>query len=371
MPLVTVLAAACAAAVAWVAACRCQRGRRRETERRLNEADAHLRALVDHSSSAIYVKDRQRRYLVANRRHIELWPGMGNFRPGMTPSDFFPADVAGSFAESDDRVFDSGRKYTFEEDIPHVEGMRTYLSSKFPVYDTDGRIIAVGGISTDITDLKLARASIARKELVLRRLIEVQEAEKQRLCHEFHDGLIQYVVGSKMLLDSLDRSRLPPECSATLDAVIENLSRGLDDGRRVIRGIRPAALDDLGLAAALEDLCGQSWPAGPTIDAEIDPGIDDVSAALQTTVYRVVQESLSNVRRHSEAGRVTLTARKGADGIEVAITDTGRGFDMSTEGRVGFGLIGMEERVRLAGGDFRIEAAPGRGTHVAIRLPLA
>lgn len=364
------LLAVATAAGGWFAARWLARRAQRDTERQLRDADAQLHSLVDHSSSVIYLKDREHRFLMVNRRHMELWPEARDFRPGMTPFDIVPADVAQWFCDSDDTVWQSGAEYTFEEEVPHADGMHTYVSSKFPVRDTAGTIIAIGGISTDITELKRARASIARKEQVLRRLIDVQENEKQRLCHEFHDGLIQYVVASKMLLESLDRGRLHPECLSTIDTVVGHLGRGLADGRRAIRGIRPAALDDLGLAAAVEELCGQPWPDGPAITAQVDPAVDGLPGSLQTTAYRVVQESLSNACRHSGAANATVTVRRDDDGIEVVVADDGRGFDPDAPRRDGFGLIGVEERVRLGGGEVRVESNPGDGTRVVVRLPL-
>lgn len=364
--LIAIVAALCGwwAALAWAG-----RGRR-DVERRLHDANAHLHEVIDHSSSVIYLKDQNRRYLLVNRRHLEVFPQMQNFRPGMTPSDFFSEDTARSFCESDDAVWRSGREHTFEESIPHDDGLHTYVSSKFPVRDAAGRIIAVGGISTDVTDLRRARENLARTDRILRRLIELQEHEKQMLCHEFHDGLIQYAVGSKMLLESLDRSGLPADCVATINAVVEQLARGLEDGRRVIRGIRPAALDDLGIAAAIHDLCHQERPGGPVIDACIDPAAEAIPDGLQTTVYRVVQESLGNACRHSLADRVQVAVRLDGDAVEVVVADNGCGFDLCVHDRTGFGLLGMGERVRLAGGEFTVDTSPGAGTRVRARLPV-
>jgi len=365
-----ILPAAVAAVVAWFAS-RWWTGRaQRDAERRLGDSDARLQALVDNSSAAIFLKDRQRRYLLVNRRHLEFWPEIRGFRPGMTPSDFFPEDIAMSSGESDDAVWTSGRPYTFERTWRRGSDVRTYMTSKFPVRDATGVMIAIGGITTDISELKQAQESVARKQKLLGRLIDVQETEKMRLCHEFHDGLIQYVVGSKMLLESLDRSLLTPDCVTTIDAVIDNLSRGLEDGRRVIRGIRPAALDDLGLAAALEELCAQTHPGGPGITAEIDPFVDGIPHGLQTTVYRVVQESLGNACRHSGADSVAVTVRLASEAVEIVVADMGHGFDPGASNRAGFGLIGMTERVQLAGGELGVESAPGQGTRVTARLPL-
>jgi PAS domain S-box-containing protein len=340
------------------------------SRRRLREKDSQLRSLIDHSTASIYVKDLQGRYLLVNRRHAEIWPTMRHFRPGTTPYDWFPADVARNFVETDGQVWKSGRELTFEEVIPHPDGPHDYVSVKFPIFNSKGHVIAVGGISADVTELKQARESLERKERVLRRLIEVQESEKQILCHEFHDGLIQYAVGSKMMLESLPLDRLEPEVAATVDAVVEFLSKGLEDGRRVIRGIRPAALDDLGLKAALEELVGQFTEMAVGVEADLDEGIDGIPRSLQTTVYRIVQESLSNARKHAAAGSIRVRARRAGDRVDVEVEDSGCGFDVRAAGQRGFGLVGMSERVLLAGGTCRVESEPGAGTRITVRLPL-
>jgi two-component system NarL family sensor kinase len=231
-------------------------------------------------------------------------------------------------------------------------------------------VTAVGGISADISDLERARGELAEREKLLRSLLEVQETEKQFLCHEFHDGLIQYAVGSKMLLEGLREGSLPESSRAAIDSVIECLAKGIEDGRRVIRGIRPAALDDLGLRAALEELGEELRETGMVVESRFDTRIDAIPPRLQTTVYRVVQESLNNVRKHSGSPRVIVTVAHAADGIEIGVEDFGRGFDPATPAGPGFGLVGVRERVRLSGGACRIESAPGTGTRITVRLPL-
>lgn len=344
---------------------------RRTAERLAREKDSLLRTLVDHSSAAIYLKDPEGRYLLVNRRHLELFPQMREFQPGSTPFDWFPAELARSFIETDAEVFRTGQTITFREVLtrpgdPH----RTYLSVKFPVLDDGGNIVAVGGISADISDLEAARRELEQRERLLRNLIEVQEEEKQLLCHEFHDGLIQYAVGSKMLLEGLRETVLPESCRAVVDSVIDCLAKGIEDGRRVIRGIRPAALDDLGLRAALDDLADELRASGTRVETVLDPSIDLLPASLQTTLYRIAQESFNNVRKHSGSPSVRLTIAQAAGRVELIAEDAGRGFDQSAAGGEGFGLLGVRERVRLAGGECVVESAPGRGTRLRVSLPV-
>jgi len=343
---------------------------RRTAERQAREKESLLKALVDHSSAAIYLKDSKGRYLMANRRHLEILPAMREFCPGSTPCDRFPTALAQSFVETDAEVFRTGQTLTYREVLPQGEEQHTYLSVKFPVLDEGGGVIAVGGISADISELEQAQRDLEKRERLLRTLIEVQENEKQLLCHEFHDGLIQYAVGSKMLLEALRERELDPPCREVVRSVIDCLAKGIEDGRRVILGIRPAALDDLGLRAALDDLAYDLRGAGISVEAVLDPAIDLIAPQLQTTLYRVAQESLNNVRKHSGSATVRLTVVREASNIMLTTEDAGQGFQQAAAGPEGFGLLGMRERVRLLGGVCVVESAPGQGTRVRVSLPV-
>ena len=213
-------------------------------------------------------------------------------------------------------------------------------------------------------------SELHHREAMLRRLIDTQEQEKQSLCHEFHDGLIQYAVGSRMLLESYVRNHPDVPQRDVIGTVIDHLGRGIDDGRLLIRGIRTAVLDDLGLAAALHDLVDQSATSGIVVTLDLPADLDTLPPVLETTVYRVVQEALANVRRHAGVTAARVALSRHADRLDLAISDQGRGFDPGAAKLRGFGLAGMIERTRLAGGTCAIDSAPGRGTRISIRLPL-
>lgn len=238
--------------------------------------------------------------------------------------------------------------------------------------DDEGRPQRATGVCIDVTERTLAYRALEQKEEMLRRLIEVQENEKFLLCHEFHDGLIQWACGARMLLEGCRHKASPgwtAEEAQIVDTVIDCLGRGIEDGRRVIRGIRPGVLDDLGLEAALHDLADQLAAAGVTVEVRVDPAVDVLSARTQTTLYRVVQEALSNIRRHSGAERCSIELLCIDGELVLTIRDSGTGFDPQAR-TPGFGLVGMMERMRLAGGSCRIDSAPATGTTVMARLPL-
>jgi PAS domain S-box-containing protein len=237
-----------------------------------------------------------------------------------------------------------------------------------PVRDDRNVIDHYVGTLIDMTNLRAVSTELEQKERVLSRLLEVQEQERQSLCHEFHDGLIQYAIASKMLLEGL-QERLPPDCASVLDAVVTCLRDGIEDGRRVIRGIRSSVLDDLGLAAAVDDLIEHGLGDAVTVVRTVDDEIDALPPATQTTLYRVIQESLHNVRKHSGSPRAVVDLRVSSALVELSVQDFGRGFDVEAGRRRGCGLLGMSERVRLAGGLCRIESRPGEGTRVVVTMP--
>ncbi|MFM7520973.1 MAG: sensor histidine kinase [Planctomycetota bacterium] len=212
--------------------------------------------------------------------------------------------------------------------------------------------------------------ALARKEEILRNLIEAQEYEKQTIGHDIHDGLLQYAIGSRMLLESLVHDHPERPGSDVPDTVLAYLGKGIEEGRQVVRGMRPPLLDDLGLRAALEDLAEQFTDMGVCVESRIDADLAAVSPSLQTTIYRVTQESLNNVRKHNGGDRAVVSLRHIDGGLRLEVEDHGRGFDVDAVGPRGFGLIGMTERVRLAGGTLRIDSGAGRGTRVRADLPL-
>jgi len=155
-----------------------------------------------------------------------------------------------------------------------------------------------------------------------------------------------------------------------IDAAIGSLRKGVEDGRRAIRGIRPAVLDDSGLEAAIEDLIDHFSSSEIMITSKCDPEIGRLPKAIQTTVYRVVQESLNNASKHSGTDVVRIELKKVNGELQFEIRDFGSGFDVESGYKRSFGLRGMIERVRLLGGECIIESEQDAGTRVSVRLPI-
>ncbi len=343
---------------------------RKTAEDALRTKESQLRGILDNTTAVIYLKDLEGRYILVNRRHKMLFQQKGEAVTGRMTSEIHPFTVARRLIDADRKVIQEQAPLVFEEVAHHEDGPHTYRSIKFPVLDDAGEMIAIGGISTDISDLKEAHEALKNKEELLRNLIEVQENEKQRLCHEFHDGLIQYAVSVKMLLESSRRSQPSLMDSAILEEAISDLRSGIDDGRRTLRGIRPAVLDDSDLNAAIQDLINHSPAPGIMVTFDCDPQIGRLPESIQTTVYRVVQEALTNARKHSGTDVVRINLQKSNGTLSLEVRDFGCGFDPRTARSRGFGLLGMTERVRLLGGECVIRSETDEGTWIRVCLPL-
>ncbi len=331
--------------------------------------EAQLQAILANTTSLIFLKDPRGRYLLANPRWYDVLHKKPEEVIGKTDYEVFPKEFANVFVESDETVKQSGVPHTFEENAPQDDGVHTYISVKFPIRDDHGALTATGGIATDITDLKQANAALEGERNLLRNYIDVQENEKQFICYEIHDGIIQYTAGALMLLESYRRQQSDAEGAAALDSIIDNLRIAVDEGRRVIQGVRPTVLDDGGVVPAIEDLVARSSDG---LEVEfVHNDVGRLPKALETALYRVTQEALTNARLHSGSRHVWVKLQRKGDDLQLEIEDQGKGFDVRAPRGKSFGLLGITERVRLLGGQSAIHSKPGEGTRIVVHLQVS
>jgi signal transduction histidine kinase len=205
-----------------------------------------------------------------------------------------------------------------------------------------------------------------------RRSLAATEAERHRWARELHDETLQALGGLRVLLSSASRLDDPDAMRAAMRDAAEQLTGDIESLRSLIVELRPPALDQLGLAPALTSLA-QRTGAVNEIDVRTDvelPHDRRLTPELETTVYRVVQESLTNVVKHARAASVDLAVRCEGAQIEISVADDGIGFDPDGGVATGFGVIGMRERIELAGGELSVLRGPEAGTVVRARLPL-
>jgi signal transduction histidine kinase len=213
---------------------------------------------------------------------------------------------------------------------------------------------------------------------LLARVIEAQEAERARVSRDLHDqigqSLTAVLLGQRLLLDALDPNDPElREAHARAEEVRSLAAAALNDVRQLAFELRPIVLDDIGLVAAVQRLAADLADRHQ-LDLNVDlDGLSDESrlpADIETVVYRVVQEALTNVTRHARAAQVRVSVVVAAGRLRAEITDDGAGFEPTPEKLRSLGLAGMVERATLVGGEVRITSAPSAGTTVRLDLPV-
>jgi two-component system, NarL family, sensor histidine kinase DevS len=283
-------------------------------------------------------------------------------------------------------VSDHPRSYGFPEHHPPMESFlgvpiliggeafgNLYLTEKeggdFDEVDEESVIILAEWAAIAIANAR----SVARDRL--RRTMEASERERKFWARELHDETLQGLAALRVLLGSALRVGTPEAMSGAIDQATDELGGEIDKLRALITELRPAALDELGLMAAIEALTERSaTTAGLDIKTDFALpetwGRERLDPELESTVYRLVQEALTNVVKHARAERVDLKVSMDGDAVTVSVRDDGVGFDPATTSD-GFGLVGMRERLELIGGHVQVSSAPGQGTEVRAELPVS
>lgn len=226
----------------------------------------------------------------------------------------------------------------------------------------------------------VAEAVAAERQALLKQVVRAQEEERRRLSHDVHDSLTQLAHAAALRLDALAEDlapTLPPEYRRDLERARDLTRSTARAARRLIAGLRPEALDHLGLVGALRaevealrgDGCKVAFRDG-------DLGSVRLGEEAEITLYRVAQEALTNVRKHAGSTSVHLELRRRNGEVRLVVRDRGRGFEpgagpASGEPSRHMGVVGMRERVELLGGAFALRSAPGAGTRIEVRLPVA
>jgi PAS domain S-box-containing protein len=294
--------------------------------------------------------------------HISAWERL------LHPGDVEPAQ----------RVHESVKRgastYEGEFRLRHKDGHYVdVLSRGYPVRrDPGGPVVRIVGTHFDLTERKRAEAERSRTEF-LTRLVFAQEDERRRIAREMHDQFGEQLTALALRIRTLkeacgdrDDWRVHVE---SIEAIAQRLDRDVDT---LVWELRPTALDDLGLRAALANYV-QDWSNRVGISATLHSSglLDDrLPSDAETALYRIAQEALTNVAKHARAGKVEIILERRADNVLLIIEDDGIGFDPAAAGGAGtgFGLLGMQERAGLVGAMLEIESSSGKGTTVLVRM---
>jgi PAS domain S-box-containing protein len=239
--------------------------------------------------------------------------------------------------------------------------------------ELEGRPLAMV-ICADVTARHAAEEALRRKEQSLRQLLEVYERHRQLMAYEIHDGVTQPLAGALMTLEGTV-PLLQENCANVtrqgFSRVADLLREGIAQSRRLMGGLRPPVLDESGLPAALDYLAHEvRKDSGIEVALALEMEAGRLAAPLETAVFRIVQEGLANVGRHSRSPSARVAVLQKGDRLRIEVEDQGVGFDPEAVDPARFGLQGIRERARLLGGEATIQSAPGRGTRIAVDLPV-
>jgi PAS domain S-box-containing protein len=324
-------------------------------------------------------------YVFSHQRMTKVNPAMAaQFRAspaeliGRTPSEFFRHDPAAG-RRGWRMLFDAGHTHSITDER-RLDGSTMWVEGDYMCfYDADGRITGHFGIQRDVTDRILAAEELERSRTELRalaaRLQTTREEERTRIAREIHDELGQALTALKLDVAWLG-TRQPRGNSGAHRISDLSITARIDETMQIVRRIaselRPSVLDHLGLEAAIESLAHEATQRtgiAVNLQAEDFPRLPDEVASH---AFRIIQEALTNVTRHSKATRVDVTVRRLETAIILAVEDNGVGFvPQSLSGLRSLGLVGMRERALACGGTLLIRGSPGEGTAIVVTIPVA
>ncbi len=330
--------------------------------------------VFEFAPDAQLVTDPQGIILAANHAAADLLRCPKEFLPGKPLGLFAAPGRRGRFYEALAALSRGANAEVFEAVVARRgEEVRDVAMAATPENPVGVGAEGVDYIHWRLTDTTRRKRAEAERDALLRRLVTAQEDERRRVARDLHDSVGQLLAALSLAVRALaDAGPLPPAAAARISDV-QSVS---DQLAREMHGLavrlRPTALDDLGLEAGLGQLATE-WARRTGVPADFHAaglGAGRLPPDTETAIYRVVQEALTNVGRHAQAGQASVAVTRLGDVVVTVVEDDGVGFDPESAGQGRLGMIGMRERVALAGGELEVESSPGGGTTVIARLPL-
>jgi PAS domain S-box-containing protein len=242
-----------------------------------------------------------------------------------------------------------------------------------PLYDQKNKMIGVAGVAFDVSQRCQAEEKLREERRLLERMLRFHEHDRQLIAFEIHDGFIQNATAAGMLLSSMQKSLATSdgELCRQIQEADGLVQKAIDESRRLIRGLRPPVLEKMGVVAAITHLIEELQSKELSIQFKTEVEFNRLDPLLEATIYRITQQAVNNIQRHSRADRAEIRLLRLGESVHLEIQDWGVGFDPSSVSEDRFGLQGIRQRARLMRGRAHIDSALGKGTRIIVDLPLA
>jgi len=341
----------------------------------LRKSEEKYRGLVENTEDAIYLLDRQIRYVFVNQTYLSRFDLPIEEVVGRHYGEFHTTSAVAELEEEVRKVIETGKSRRYEH--RSAKDGKCFIRTLSPVVEPDMSISGMTVVSKDVTEEKQVERELIDSRERLRNhsayLEAAREEERTSVSREIHDDLGQLFTALKMDTRWLEKRILKNQgpLKDKVHGMIQLLDQGMESVQRISAALRPGMLDDLGLCPAMEwQLREFATRLGVAHSVTFDPKEIQLADDLATTLFRIFQEALTNIARHADATRVEVSLIDKNRCLALNVTDNGRGITKEqASGNNAFGLIGMRERAQVWGGSVALDGEPGKGTRVTVSIP--
>lgn len=353
-----------------IAALLLQRAKKRKTESVLRESELRFRVMADSTPALIWMCDERGKITYLNDKRVAFTGANQDVEYEKTWKSLVHPDDLQRVTEANSRALSTRGSFSKEYRLLRSDGIyRWMFDVSSPRMNGDGSFAGFIGSAIDITDQRLAQEALKK---VSGRLIEAQEKERTRIARDLHDDICQRLALLSMELEQANRNGSPPATKQRLEEIRQRCAEIAGDVQSLSHELHSSRLDHLGIVAAVRGFCKEFAKQHKTDIEFTDQNVPaDLPKEVSLCLFRITQEALHNAFKYSGTRQYSVALTGNAEAVRLRVTDQGVGFDLDRARREsGLGLVSMQERANLVGGEFQVESQQGGGTTVIVTVPL-